>query len=636
MTERLRLAATRRAADVGEAEAALARLGGHPGIYFGIEGGIAGLHPLQATLLHRPALALRLFGDGLEVQPLDALGAALLRQPALAAWAAGPLRGTGCSPLGLVRRFMACFEPSRDALLAGALPFSAHRLAGGAEAGARLGLLFFAGAFLRRDAAGAWESVSLEVPGVDPAGEGVHELPQPSVPAAAEPQDDLPPGGYAAMVERAVVLLHERPLVSLTLSQAWRRRVDMPPLEAFRRLRDANPAPATFFVNDGRGECLLGASPDLQLVVEGRNVQSLPVCGTVARGAGAVGEAESVRELIDEEVDAASLAVCTDALRNDLAPLCEAGTLRLLDRRRLMSLATVVHAVDRLAGTLRPECDAWDAIAATAAPVMVTGTPRAEALAAIAELEASPRGWYGGMVVQVDGTGDALAGTILRAAAVQGGVAEVRTGGDLLAGSSPAREEKEARLKTRSLWRAFGLEAAAAPGQAAGASHALPNAVRLLADGDAFAAALADCLRGLRLGLRDDAGCTVLAGTQRIESPRQVLAIGDAAALLLQGEGWPVHAIEPQHGHLVRCTRAAVAPGGAGTFIAARSLRWQLGVRKTAPGWSVWATDEERLPQVLVHEERRLACFLFRPDSLLSQPAAVDLLQAALALCGQD
>ncbi len=632
MTGRLRLAATRRPAHAGEADAALAMLGEHPGIYFGIEGGIAGLHPLQATLLHRPALVLRLFGDGLEVQALDGCGEALLRQPAVAAWAAGPLRGPGCSPLALVRGFMACFEPSRDALLAGALPFSAHRLAGGAGPGESLGLLFFACAFMRRDAAGAWESVRLDLPGADDAPAAAVEA-QPSMAAGPEPQDDLPPGGYAAMVERAVALLHERPLVSLTLSQAWRRRVDMPPLQAFLRLREANPAPATFFVNDGRGECLLGASPDLQLVVQGREVQALPVCGTVARGAGAVGEAESLRELIDEEVDAASLAVCTDALRNDLAPLCEAGTLRLLDRRRVMSLATVVHAVDRLAGRLRPECDAWDAIVATAAPVMVTGTPRAEALAAIAELESSPRGWYGGMVVQVDGTGDALAGTILRAAAVQGGVAQVRTGGDLLAGSSPAREEKEARLKTRSLWRAFGLEAAPVPGAASTRQHALPNAVRLVAEGDAFGAALADCLAGLGLALRDDAAVTVLAGTRRIAAPDRMIAIGDAAALLLHGEGHPVQAIEPQHGHLVHCMRTAAAPGGAGPFIAARSLRWQPAARKTAPGWSVWATDEERLPQVLVHEQRRLACFLFRPESLLSQPAAVEMLADAIVLC---
>ena len=111
--------------------------------------------------------------------------------------------------------------------------------------------------------------------------------------------------------------------------------------------------------------------------------------------------AASTRELLNEEVDAASLAVCTDALRSDLAPLCVPGSLHLSERRRPMSLATVVHAVDRLKGRLRPGCDAWDAIAATAAPVMVTGTPRALALPAIAALEASPRGWYGGLAVQV-------------------------------------------------------------------------------------------------------------------------------------------------------------------------------------------------------------------------------------------
>src|SRR6185369_16808087 len=138
----------------------------------------------------------------------------------------------------------------------------------------------------------------------------------------------------------------------------------------------------------------------LQLVISDRSVQALPVCGTVARGAGAVGESESLKELLDEAVDAASLAVCSDALRNDLAPLCEPGSLRLLDRRRPMTLATVVHAVDRLHGRLRAGVDAWDAIVATAAPVMLTGTPRALALAAIAAHEAGPRGWYGGLVVE--------------------------------------------------------------------------------------------------------------------------------------------------------------------------------------------------------------------------------------------
>ena len=79
----LRFAVERRPATPAEVEAALARLDGGAGIYFGCDAGVAGLHPLQATLLVDPALAFEVFADGLEVAVLDAFGATLLAHPAL-------------------------------------------------------------------------------------------------------------------------------------------------------------------------------------------------------------------------------------------------------------------------------------------------------------------------------------------------------------------------------------------------------------------------------------------------------------------------------------------------------------------------------------------------------------------------
>ncbi len=447
---------------------------------------------------------------------------------------------------------------------------------------------------------------------------------QPQAPAA--PADDLPPGGYAALVERAVAVLRERPLVSLTLSQSYRRRVGLRPSQAFARLRAANPAPACFFLNDGSGLHLFGASPDLQLVVSRGEVQSVPVCGTVARRPGAQGEAESLRELFNEEVDAAALAVCSDALRNDLAPLCEPGSLRLLDRRRPMSLATVVHAVDRIGGRLRPGADAWDAIAATAAPVMLTGTPRAEALRAIAELEPSPRGWYGGMVVQVASNGDALAGTILRAAAVRGGIAEVRTGGDLLADSSPQREEAESRLKTRSLWRAFGLEAG--PGETASAAAARPPiAVRLLADGDPFAAALADCLAACGLTPDLQGPVAVLAGDAELPPGQPCVCIGDAAYRVLRAAGAAVEACAPEQGRAIEAQRSADGQ----RFVAGRYARSSL-AGAVPEGWTVHAVDDAGAPLAL--SRNATACLLYRPDSLLSDDTARELLRTLVERVG--
>ena len=377
--------------------------------------------------------------------------------------------------------------------------------------------------------------------------------------------------------------------MSLTLSQSFRRRVGAASAAAaFATLRRANPAPATFFVNTGDGERLFGASPDLQLQVRGRDVEAFPVCGTVARGHGPVGEAESFRQLINEDVDAASLAVCTDALRNDLAPLCEPGSLRLHDRRRPMALATVVHTVDRFGGRLRDGADAWDAIVATAAPAMVTGTPRRLALAAIADLEAGPRGWYGGLAVQVAANGDALVGTILRAAAIRDGIAEVRTGGDLLADSEPAREEHESRVKAVSLWRALGLSVAAElqsaiAGGADAASaqkvvsaatrrdrncppRALPLAVALRDGGDPFSAAVTDALQACGVAIEPEAKPVVRIGSDAAmrgaEDASEIgfVAIGDAGARVLGNAGWTVRSIRPEHGRLVRCRPTDAAP----------------------------------------------------------------------------
>ncbi|MEJ7928741.1 chorismate-binding protein [Ramlibacter sp. AN1015] len=717
----IRVRATRTGATPQDAEAALARLDAHEGIYFGVDAGIAGLHPLQATLVSQPALRLTLWDDGAEAEALDAFGAALLGQPALAGWRAALGRGragagSAASALDCARGLLACFEPSPDLLLLGALPFAAHRMAGVPEGAAErphlapggefLGVLYLPSRLLRRDAQGQWHAVqlALDAPAAlraadapnsaavaggrsriaiesrlaadaqananananadadananadadadanaDANADADANAPTPpagssraAFPSAAHdpvPVDDHPPGGYADMVRRALDVLRSRPLVSLTLSQSYRRRVERTPSQAFARLRAANPAPACFFLRDHAGTQLFGASPDLQLVLQGGVVQALPVCGTVARRPGAQGEAASLRELLNEEVDAAALAVCSDALRNDLAPLCEPGSLRLRDRRRPMSLATVVHAVDRLEGRLRAGADAWDCIAATAAPVMLTGTPRAEALRAIAELEASPRGWYGGMVVQVASDGDALVGTILRAACVRGSVAEVRTGGDLLADSSPHREEAESRLKTRSLWRAFGLDddaAVGAPGTLAAspapcAPQPLPAAVRLLDSGDPFGAALRDCLGGLGIAVDARAALTVVCGEAALPEdgagPR--VALADAALRALAAAGAAVQGGVAEHGRALDCEVLGGAPLLAGSRFGAGHYASHRLVRNEVPtGWQAWARDAEGRPVALVRDGE--ACITYRPDSLLSDAGALALFAAAL------
>ena len=625
-----------------EVDIQFASLEQHAGIYFGVDAGIEGLHPLQATLLSQPALAFHLYGDGIVVKCLTQWGSALVATKEITLWQTKSARGAGQTVQESLRLFLACFTTSPDFMLIGALPFDAHCLNAPTDFIDPLGIVFLGPHLLRREGTGKWRKIELNVPelpslvqkndlAIQPERSTAISLIQDAM--VSDPQDDSAPGGYAEMVSRALARLKETALVSLTLSQTYRRRVSMKSTEAFARLRKTNPAPACFFLNNGEGLHLLGASPDLQLIIQDRQVVSLPVCGTVAKRSSPVGESLSLQDLINEEVDAASLAVCSDALRNDLAPLCLPGTLHLTHRRKPMMLATVVHAVDRIQGQLLESCDAWDAIFATAAPVMVTGTPRVQALAAISEFEISSRGWYGGLVVQVSSNGDALAGTLLRAAAVEKGIAQVRTGGDLMADSSPEREEQESRLKTLSLWRAFGLEPLAQVQLVRKSVSHTPRSICLVDCQDPFGAAVLDFVLGLGIRLEPASRTQLRVGSvQATNWPTQnCIAMGDAAYLLLKNSGFDVQEISPLNGRLsVNRSRYGCPENLPLEFVTVKYTQFQILNTLQPPGWTVWTEDENGIASTWINAEKKLACLLFRADSMMSDKGAQNVFQEAL------
>ena len=117
------LAVSRAAATEADVTQALAGLDGAPGVYFGCDAGIAGMHPRQATLVCRPALALRVSVRGVQAQALSDFGHALLALPALADWQAASHPAAGRPALDSLRAFLAAFAPQPESLLAGALHY---------------------------------------------------------------------------------------------------------------------------------------------------------------------------------------------------------------------------------------------------------------------------------------------------------------------------------------------------------------------------------------------------------------------------------------------------------------------------------------------------------------------------------
>ncbi|PKU23143.1 anthranilate synthase component I [Telmatospirillum siberiense] len=301
-------------------------------------------------------------------------------------------------------------------------------------------------------------------------GRGTAGLPRETAPAPylATPPARLPaesdhaPGEYAGQVERAREAFARGDLFEVVLGQLLSAPCAEAPSEIFHRLRRTNPAPYGTLINLGDGEFLAGASPEMFVRVEGKRVETCPISGTIRRGADAIEDAERIRELLNSAKDESELTMCTDVDRNDKSRVCEAGSVRVIGRRQIELYSRLIHTVDHVEGTLRPEFDALDGFLSHAWAVTVTGAPKRWAIRFVEQHEKSARRWYGGAIGALTFDGDMNTGLTLRTIRMKDGIAEVRVGATLLHDSDPVEEEAETRLKASAMLAVIGRQPAPA------------------------------------------------------------------------------------------------------------------------------------------------------------------------------
>jgi anthranilate synthase len=282
---------------------------------------------------------------------------------------------------------------------------------------------------------------------------------------------DPHPGSFASIVEQARERFARGDLFEVVPSHVFHGACDSP-AAFYERLRQRNPAPYEFFLNLGEDEYLVGASPEMYVRVTGDRVETCPIAGTIARGAGPLQDAENIRTLLSSAKDESELTMCTDVDRNDKSRICEPGSVQVIGRRQIEIYSRLIHTVDHVEGRLRPGFDALDAFLTHMWAVTVTGAPKTWAMQFIEDHEDRPRCWYGGAVGMIGFDGGMNTGLTLRTAHISGGVAAVRAGATLLFESDPAAEERETQLKARALLET--LREAAGPGGASSAGRGGP------------------------------------------------------------------------------------------------------------------------------------------------------------------
>lgn len=232
------------------------------------------------------------------------------------------------------------------------------------------------------------------------------------------------------------------------------------PLAVYERLRAASPSHHGALVRIG-DVALLSASPERFLEVEPDGmVRTHPIKGTRPRSLDPELDARLSDDLLGSDKERAENVMIVDLMRNDLARVCEVGSVTVPSLLGLESYAQVHQLVSTVQGRLRPGLTGVDAIAACLPAGSMTGAPKQRATEILDALEARARGLYAGAFGYLGTDGRVDLAMTIRSIVIDGTGATVGSGGGITALSDPVAELAEMRLKAAALLDALGADAA--------------------------------------------------------------------------------------------------------------------------------------------------------------------------------
>jgi anthranilate synthase component 1 len=261
------------------------------------------------------------------------------------------------------------------------------------------------------------------------------------------------PDEFKSMVARAKDYIAAGDIFQVVLSQRFEAPFPLPAFSLYRALRRVNPSPFLYYLAFD-GFSLVGSSPEILVRVREDEVTIRPIAGTRPRGRTPEEDKRLGEELLADPKERAEHLMLLDLGRNDAGRVSTLGSVRVTDQFFLEHYSHVMHIVSNVAGTLRPDCDALDALVAGFPAGTVSGAPKVRAMQIIDELEKEERGPYAGCVGYFSADGAMDSCIVLRTALVKDGKVYVQSGAGIVADSNPALEQQECIDKAAAIFRA--------------------------------------------------------------------------------------------------------------------------------------------------------------------------------------
>lgn len=214
----------------------------------------------------------------------------------------------------------------------------------------------------------------------------------------------------------------------------------------------------THFALRRKQATFLGATPETLFRKIGNSVHTEALAGTtrvpdeiipVSNG--------TIDQLTSSEKDRHEHALVVQRIASELGPLTT--RLEYPDVPETRRVRNLVHLRTPITGTLRPETNVFDVLAALHPTPAVGGFPAREAAEWICQNEPMERGWYTGVVGWFDAAGDGEFAVAIRCGVLKGRRAFIYAGAGIVEASDPDAEYAETAAKMAPLLRALGVNA---------------------------------------------------------------------------------------------------------------------------------------------------------------------------------
>lgn len=221
----------------------------------------------------------------------------------------------------------------------------------------------------------------------------------------------------------------------------------------FRSLIFNQSAQYSAFINAGK-KMVLSISPELFFEIDGCEIKTRPMKGTINRAYNHTKDEEVLNSLINSDKNRAENVMIVDLLRNDLGRISEFGTVNVEDLFSIEKYETLFQMISTISSHLREDVHLSEIIKNIFPCGSITGAPKIRTMEIINEIETEQRGLYTGALGIISDQKSVFSVAIRTVEIMKSeNKGEIGLGSGIVWDSEPEKEYEETLLKSKFLTR---------------------------------------------------------------------------------------------------------------------------------------------------------------------------------------